>query len=263
MTAEGSCGVLVLSCDRYADLWSPYFESFFRFWPDCPFPVFLAANERRLDDDRVTTLLSGEDHDWSSSVRASVAQMSTDYVLFLYEDAFFSRPVPTELVARHFQWCRSHRANYLRMRPTPRPDRAVDAEIGVIDPGSMYRTSLFASIWRREVVLDVLSPGETPWQFEMEGLRRAEKYPDFFSTYDHVFSYVHGVERGKWFPWAAWRLRRMGLHLDTRTRAVMTLEESLRYVPRRAKAVMLDQLPPSFRPVLVRWKRAWVGRSAG
>ena len=38
------CSVLVPSCDAYADLWIPFFALFWRYWSDCPFPVYLGTN---------------------------------------------------------------------------------------------------------------------------------------------------------------------------------------------------------------------------
>lgn len=38
--------VVVASCDAYADLWEPFFRLFRRYWPDCPYPVYLGSNFR-------------------------------------------------------------------------------------------------------------------------------------------------------------------------------------------------------------------------
>jgi hypothetical protein len=29
----------VVSCDKYSDLWQPFFALFDRFWPDCPLDI--------------------------------------------------------------------------------------------------------------------------------------------------------------------------------------------------------------------------------
>ncbi len=36
--------ILVCSCDKYADVWEPFFKLFFKFWPDCPYPIYLLSN---------------------------------------------------------------------------------------------------------------------------------------------------------------------------------------------------------------------------
>lgn len=253
-------GVLVLSCDRYADLWPACFESFFRAWPDCPYPVYLASNERAFEHPRVTSLLSGPDRDWSSSVRRSVAQMPEDRVLFLYDDAFLTGRVDGEAVAHYLAWAEEHKANYLRMRGAPRPDKRVAENLGRIEPGSMYRTSLFQSLWRREVFLEVAKDGENPWQFELEGLKRADQYEGFYGVYRTVLSYVHGVERGKWFPWAITSLSLRGLPVQPGARPVMDAKETLRYLSHKPKGLLLELVPTRTWPVLLHWKQQVFGK---
>ena len=67
--------VLVMSCDKYADLWKPYFDSFFHHWGQSSWPIYLAANELKFEDSRVISLLSGQDKDWTSSIRAVLQQV--------------------------------------------------------------------------------------------------------------------------------------------------------------------------------------------
>ena len=42
--ARSDCSILVVSCDRYRDLWTPFFTLFQRYWPDCDMPVYLGTN---------------------------------------------------------------------------------------------------------------------------------------------------------------------------------------------------------------------------
>jgi hypothetical protein len=251
-------GIVVLSCDKYSDLWEPYFDLFFRSWPDCPFKIHLAANHKRFEDARVTTLQSGEDTDWSSSIRRSVEQVEQECILFLYDDAFLTHRVPTHRLAAHLEWFIGHGANYLRTRPQPRPDVRVNRDVGLIRPGTPYRTSLFGSIWRKPLIVDLLRDGESAWAFELEGAKRADAHGGFYSTYSPVFSYLHGVERGKWFPWAVASLQRKGARLDLGARPIMSLSETARYMSRVPKGYALRMLPVSLWPVAFELKRSFL-----
>ena len=62
--------ILVVSCDKYKDLWIPFFHCFFKYWSDCPYPVFLASNDLEYSDPRVKTILIGPDKDYSSNLLA-------------------------------------------------------------------------------------------------------------------------------------------------------------------------------------------------
>ena len=35
--------ILVVSCDKYADCWTPFSDCMRKFWPDCPYPVYLCT----------------------------------------------------------------------------------------------------------------------------------------------------------------------------------------------------------------------------
>ncbi len=61
---EPGCAVLVMSCGAYRDLWTPFFTLFWRYWPDCPFEVYLGTDCETFDDRQVTMLAVGN-HEWS------------------------------------------------------------------------------------------------------------------------------------------------------------------------------------------------------
>lgn len=203
MTAPATLdvGVLVFSCDRYADLWTPYFASFFEQWPDCPFPVYLAANERPFDHPRVETLFSGPDQDWSSSIATVLARCPHRHVLTLFEDFFFISRVDTPRLQGLMSWAVANDARYLRLRPSPPPDLRTDnSAIGRLAVGSLYRGSLVFAFWEKSYLQSLLVPGESAWSFEVESSWRTNDEAQFFATYDEAFQYMHGVEKGRWFP---------------------------------------------------------------
>ncbi len=67
--------VLVTSCDKYQDLWEPFFTLFFRYWQDCPYPVYLGTNHLKYDHERVKTIAVGDETDWSSDFRSMLEQI--------------------------------------------------------------------------------------------------------------------------------------------------------------------------------------------
>src|SRR5438874_1592741 len=60
--------VLVVSCDRYADLWRPFFELFWRRWPDFAGEIHLGSNYATYDHPRVQALRVGDDVTWAGSL---------------------------------------------------------------------------------------------------------------------------------------------------------------------------------------------------
>jgi len=40
----GDTCVLIASCDAYSDAWAPFFALMKKYWPDCPYPIYLISN---------------------------------------------------------------------------------------------------------------------------------------------------------------------------------------------------------------------------
>jgi hypothetical protein len=253
--AADKLAIVVLSCDKYSDLWAPFAHCFRRFWPDCPFPVYLFANQKRLEGEPgIATVLSGEDRDWSSSIKSCLQQVREEYVLVLFDDVFLSRRIEPERLALLLGWLAREKPSYLRFRDVPRPDERVNREIGRYRESTMYRTAVFA-LWRRETFLTLLTPGESAWQFEFNGLARAAGDPAFYGTYCHdVIPYVHGVEKGKWVPAAHHWLVRLGAPLGV-TRPVMGRKEMLLNRFAHLREFFFNHAPPPWRPRLIRASR--------
>ncbi len=246
--------VVVLSCDRYADLWKPFFDLFFRNWSDCPFKVYLFANEQSYSDLRVMTVLSGKDNDWSSSVKACVQQIPEKYLLLFFDDAFLDKPVNNSELFKLLSYLEGHAAEYLRFRPVPLPDEKIDHVIGRYKADTLYRTAVFG-IWRRDVLLDVFKEGESAWDLETKGVPRSAKYTNFFGVYKEYFSYIHGVEKGQWYRSAVRKILKLGIEIDEKSRSRKSLLEQFQSDFRLFRAEILNLAPSRLRPRLMALSR--------
>ena len=242
--------IIVLSCDKYSDLWVPFFYCFHRYWPLCPFPVYLFANEKKFETDKgVTTVLSGPDRDWSSSIKACLEQIHHEYVLVLFDDVFLREPVETTVLAPLLSWLDRNKPAYLRFRPVPRPDERINKEIGRYHELTLYRTAVLA-IWQRDVFLNILKPGESAWQLEIDGAQRSMRYPDFYGCYRSILNYVHGVEKGKWVPAVVRWLDEIGAAVSAADRQVMTNKDLAKSVFAHFREAIFNHSPASVRPHL-------------
>jgi hypothetical protein len=247
--------VVVLSCDRYSDLWGPFFELYFRNWSGIDLPVYLCANRQTLEDSRVVTALSGEDPDWSTSIGASLAQVPHDYVLLVFDDVFFDKPVDPPSLQRLLDFVQKRQPSYLRFRAAPKPDERIDAHFGRIHEETIYRTSVFG-LWRRSTLIELLEPGESAWEFEYNSPQRARSLPDFYGVYDTYFSYIHAIEKGLWIPDAYDRTLALGVQPDLSRRRLMTADEERHHKRGRVREAIFNAVPAVMRPFLIQAKRA-------
>jgi hypothetical protein len=241
--------VLVNSCDKYADIWPVFFQLFFKFWPDCPYPVFLGSNEKVYDDPRVITICVGPDKSWAESAQTMITHLPTANLLWFLDDYFLWEPVSTFQVAGLFERFLKLKANYLRLRPkggSDRLKRIVDDELIELLPGIGYRTSLDNAFWRREAVLNLLKPGESPWEMEFNGSRRSDRFAGFYATRSNVFHRTNGLERGKWLRYNLPLLAREGIEVPP-GHSVMSRWEHLARAANRYLWRVISPVRPIYR----------------
>lgn len=241
-----SCAVLVVSCDAYRDLWTPFFTLFWRYWPDCPFPVYLGANQARFEHLRVTTLCAG-DHEWSQRLRTHLDQIHAEYILLLLEDYFFTEPISTFEISASLSSLQRLEGTVLRLYPRPKPDRELEGEsnIGQIDRHALYRVSTQAAIWNKRRLSDLLQDDESIWEFEWKGSRRSHVQPQgFYSTYRALMPYRRVIERGRWFPSEAKYFERQQIGCDFEARQVMSWATEVRKAITGNSKSLLDLVVP-------------------
>jgi hypothetical protein len=231
------------------------FGQFFRHWPDCPYPVYLVANNKRHPDSRVTTLLAGDDVDWSTTIANALEQIEHNHVLFWIDDAFLDKDVKTSEVEKYISKMDELDANFLRLRPNPLPQKKISSEIGILSPEAAYRVTLFATIWKMNALKQVLRVGESAWEFELQGTERSRKINGFYSVLKDVFSYLHGVERGVWILPTAKALEASGYHLDYNCRRRMSRREHFGLIYRLVKSWVLHKIPEKHRPTVIQFVR--------
>ncbi len=229
--------VLVVSCDKYKDLWMPFFSFFFKYWHDCPYPVYLSSNHSIYNDSRVKTITVGDDIDWSSGFHKILEQIPHTYVILLLEDYLLKQPVNSDRIQALTAYMKQKMAGCLRLFPCPGPNVLCNdnIEVGEILKRSDYRLSLQAAIWDRQVLLSLLREGETPWQLEVLGSKRTDALDvPFLSIWRNnsqvypITYFCTAVVRGKWVPDAVELCKKEGIDIDLTIRPLQTWYDRLK-----------------------------------
>jgi hypothetical protein len=233
--------VVVSSCDKYRDVWHQFFTLFFRYWHDCPFPVYLVSNFEAYPNSRVSTIKVGRDRNWSSVLASGLRKISKPRVLLMLEDFLLDRAVDTKRICGLADYMQLRRAASLRLCPTPGPNifSQDNPEVGEISKGADYRLSLQAAIWDRRVLLSLMRWGETPWELELLGSRRTDSLDaPFLSSRRDLpngppIHYCMAVAEGRWLPQAVNLCEKEGIPIDTRVRPLEEQEQSRNHVQER------------------------------
>jgi hypothetical protein len=234
-SAKSTMTVLIQSCDRYSDLWKPFYHFFYQNWPDNPFPVYHLSETRKLSDKQVIDISGGINKTWSELLIIALKQIQSEYVLLLLEDYFLIRKVDNLDFYHLLEIAKKESPAFIRIFPVPGPD--VDhphyTDIGIIDKRSPYSISTQATIWNREVLLNFLVPQESAWDLEVKGSGRASEITAPFLSLkdkhgrgkaeeaDYPYTYFcTAVYKGKWMRGAVELCKKEGVEIDLKYRRV-------------------------------------------
>ena len=218
--------ILISSFDGYSDCWLPVCHGITKYWPDRPYPVHLMTNLKDFAHPGIQVLKVGPDRGWSQRMLTALDRLQTPYVMYFQEDYWIMAPVDTARVQEYVGLMERKGLHYIRLLAKPQPDRDFpdDPRLGIIDAAKgTYRTSVQISLWRREVLRDLLSPEENVWQFELNATERSRRYGDtFLSIKKHEGDDFHwgirylctAVNAGRWFRAAKVYAQQEGLEVD-------------------------------------------------
>jgi hypothetical protein len=144
--------IIVFSCDKYQELWAPFFEMFFKRWPslkttNSQVPIYLVTNALKHDDPRIISINNQNEKSWSDNALAVLAAVKTKYVLILLEDYFFTR-LDEKRLGDIFNFMKSQDVAYCQIACGTDMETRYKAEVypGIAekDRYELWRTSLNA-----------------------------------------------------------------------------------------------------------------------
>lgn len=229
--------VIIMSCDGYSDIWEPMTRSLEKFWPDCPFPIYLCSETKSFDHYKIENIRVGRKMGWSEMLIHVLNELHSENVIYLQEDYILKGATNNEDLNRLLEFFERINAAYLRLVPYPPPENVDNEELNVgrLEKGSSYRTSLQAAVWDREVFLQMLDPKENGWEFEKNSISRSAQierpfYSMALNSVDpnknlHTYPldyYSTAILQGKWQKEAVKMLRKAGIPIDTKKRGCLT-----------------------------------------
>lgn len=199
--------IVVFSCDKYQELWAPFFELLFKNWPslktsNAQVPIYLVANAQKYDDPRVTTINIQNEKSWSDNALTVLASVKTQYVLIVLEDYFFTR-INEKRLLDIFNFMKSTDVAYCQIAyngtdVSIRKKAEVFPGVAEKDRYELWRTSLQSCIWRTKDMAHILKSGESIWAFEVGGAIRSQGlYGKFLTIFDNQpVDYLNMVQQG-------------------------------------------------------------------
>ena len=226
----------VISCYAYRDTWKPFFSLFRKFWPFCPYPVYLLSDIlESFDYVRHLSHKSGPEEMfcWPNETWCGIAAKFAEQaierhelILLIQDDFFLSAPPVPYLIERAAHRLIDRNAGCVRLYPCPgadAPDDPPDPHYGLVSPGAPYRISCQVALWRPDYLLQIAShTRNTPADFEIKGSNFSNSLPDPIYAFNRdvqpwpIQYLCSAISRGKWTKEAREFCRRhdVSRHLD-------------------------------------------------
>ena len=244
---EDKIAILVVSCDKFSDLWDPYFSLFFRFWPECPFNIYLLSNRRNYIHPKVRCILTGEDVSWSDNLIFALKQIEKEYVFMMLDDFMLVNEINNRNVIEIFNWAIKCNANYVKMDAALTADKKFNNFVGVISNGTIYRTSTIMPLWKTSTLLNILRRGESAWDFEVFGTIRSDNYDGFYVTNENHFQTANLVVKGKWEHRALRKVKSLGVSIDLSSRKKFSKIGMATLYLKEFRSYLLKLMPSKYR----------------
>lgn len=238
--------ILVLSCDKYADAWQPFFLFLKKYWSDCVFPIYLGTNKKYFVFPNVKQIFSNKTTTWSDELKTILEQIPEKNIIIILEDYFITKPVNNKAILDLVDVMEKTDASFLKLGlfPTkfnslwPHTSLKNFDNIAAINKGSKYRICLQIALWNKEHLYELLKDNENPWQFEIGGSKRANQTNQLFLTIipDKKARYVHGpinylctaLTNGKWMRDALRLAKKENIKIDTSNYPIETYWEEVK-----------------------------------
>lgn len=191
--------ILVLSCDKYKDLW-PIFDFFFKKnWKNSYLEKYFLSNNEKNVPEGFKSISVGKDISWSNNLDLALNDIDTPYVFLLLDDAFINNKIDNEKIEEIFSDFEDNDGNYLKFISQPKSSyKTKSTFFNELPKGSLYRSTAVFAIWKVDVLKKILKSDENAWEFEEFGSIRSDNFSNFFVVNNDFFKDpIHGVVKGK------------------------------------------------------------------
>lgn len=220
--------IVVSSCDKFSEFWHPFFTCLLKQWPSLQtqnthIPLILISNQKAYMNQRVISSQLGADRGWSDNMLHVLKDVKTKYVLYLQEDYIFNSPVNEHRLSEILNEMENEGVACVQVGEDSffRDHPAHPSLQGVVVKGKhdLWRASLQAAIWRKDVFEWLIKPKENPWVFEDNASVRSQgtMRPFWAVINNFPITYLNACDRGFWKNDALTYIKSQGIDIPGRT----------------------------------------------
>ena len=285
---EKNITIIINSCDKYSDLWYPFFSIFYKNWPDCKYPIILNTESKKIDLSEIPLNIKclqlfseNSGIDWSSRLISTLRTVKTKYVLCMLDDEFLMQPVSQSKMDRLLSIMQFDKRISAIILDTPFTDDIFplltksNIHKGLYPlPFARYNyNSANAALWRKSRLLHYLNQGESPWEFEINTKHRLLYYDKFYycdreyspiiTSFLEIFGV--GIVKGKWLWKNPELFSKFNISIDYNKRGIKTISTEqidlvknkmlnhYRSLSQRSKKMVFKDFIDRYRDIAPKW----------
>tara|TARA_X000000950_G_scaffold14462_1_gene15652 strand:- start:26465 stop:27292 length:828 start_codon:yes stop_codon:yes gene_type:complete len=203
--------ILISSTDSYQDCWDPFFSLLEKNFENISeFNVILVSDTKQYTKKKFVKNISasknGEVINWSKRILYALNSIDSEIIFFLFDDYFLMSKLNTHKFLKMFQLIKEdNEIGNIKFEYNSNSSISNYKGLNQLWKFAKYKASLQPGFWRKDVLIDLLQNGETPWQFEILGTVRSFCYQKKFLVVDNMSSRkiydsktYGGIVKGKW-----------------------------------------------------------------
>lgn len=247
MTAKVT--MLILSCDKFSDLWSGHVALLEQNWGDRNMKTYIVSdiqNEMKLPG--VEVICAGENVEWSDRLRYALKFVDSEYVFVTLDDYYLIKRVNNQQMEELVSLMDRANVDYIRL--FPRPKRASKEvfqsikKIRRVDTSCDYSVNLYSGFWKKAFLESCIRTPQNAWRFEVSLHKRAMEYnATCLVSARGEFKILDVVRKGKLLRKASRYFKKHpGLYEGSRETNTLSYETKLtiqqmvsRHVPRKVQ----------------------------
>lgn len=228
-----SVATLILTCDKYSDLWDGFFHQFNKNYT-LQNKIYFASNKLtpKSCNSNIELILTGDERCWGENLIKVLNQIKEEYVLINIEDLYLNQKTNNEVFDEINKFINSgnKNINHIKTLPYFKKNNNGREIIYEIDKDAPYRVHL-GGIWRIKYLKQLIELDESPWDFEKNGTARAKLDEGFYCVYPPLYTTVNMVEKGMWMSgslkWA--KDNHVPINIETRKQKPILIEIKSRF----------------------------------
>jgi len=196
--------------DKYHHVLDIYLNTFKKMWKNCPFSIIIICGKKKYEPKNnifpLEIKILGFERGWASNMISSLGFLDEIFMIS-FEDCFLIKKPKNKLIEKYWKIMRDdEKIGFFCLQPRwLKAKKRISKYYWQFLPGQEYAANFQMSFWRKSILRFILRDGQTAWESELKGTKKAwqlmrEQSVKFLCVYEKYkpIDYILALKKGKW-----------------------------------------------------------------